>query len=197
MVLLIVLTLLGIYLGSWRTLVKGKKYIIALGGKGKISSVEQFKKIFGEVLEYRAPVSDDEIIKFIGGDVIDMISGNKQNEEVSRELLSFIEERIDKNDILHLLNTGRSYHFLWINHGRKDPDFQKAEEYYTKVLEKAPKLPPALYGMLDLYRVRENAEKIYEYGNRILEIWPKDERVSSLLETVKKIEKQKASTTDN
>lgn len=183
-VALIVLTLLGIYFGSVRSFIKGRKYIDALGEKKQITSVEEFKSVFKEVLEYKAPLSDDEIVKFISGDVIDMISGGKQQEEVVRELLSFIEEYIDEKDAIHLLNTGRSYHFLWIQYGQKEEDFKKAEEYYTKVLDFAPKLPPALYGILDLYRASGNAEKAKEYGERILKLWPEDTRVIDLLQHI-------------
>ena len=184
---LIILALFGIYEGSFRSLTKAQKYIVALGKRRQIHSVEDFEKSFQEVLQYRARVSDDEIVKFIGGDVIDLISGGQQKEEVSRRLLSFVEKYSDEEDALHLLNIGRSFHFLWINYGQKEEDFQKAEAYYTKVLERGPRLPPALYGMLDLYRAKGDAEKVLEYGNRILALWPDDTRVITFLETIQKV----------
>ena len=184
---LIVLALLGIYFGSVRSFIKGEMYINALGKKREITSVEDFKNVFKEVLDYRAPLSDDEIVKFISGDIVDMISTGKQEEEVVRQLLSFIEDYIDEKDVIHLLNTGRSYHFMWINYGQKEEDLKKAEEYYKKVLSIAPKLPPALYGMLDLYRASANAEKAKEYGERVLKIWPEDGRIVELLKTIENI----------
>lgn len=187
LIALIVLALLGIYFGSVRSFIKGRKYIDALGKKGQIASVEDFKNVFKEVLGYKAPLSDDEVVKFVSGDIIDMISGGKQQEEVVRQLLSFIEEYIDEKDAIHLLNTGRSYHFLWIQFGQKEEDFKKAEEYYKKVLSFAPKLPPALYGILDLYRARGDAENAKIYADKILELWPEDTRVIELLKVIEEI----------
>ena len=59
---LIAATLAGIYFGSYRPLVKGQKYIEALSKAGEVRSVEEFRKNFESVLQYPAPVSDDEII---------------------------------------------------------------------------------------------------------------------------------------
>lgn len=184
---LIILALLGIYFGSIRSFIKGQKYIKALGKKAEITSVEDFKNVFKEVLEYKAPLSDDEVVKFVSGDIVDMASNGKQEEEVLRELVAFIEGYIHEDDIIHLLNTGRTYHFMWIQYGQKEEYFKKAEEYYKKVIKIAPKLPPALYGMLDLYRASENTEKVKEYGERILKLWPEDTRVVELLKTIENI----------
>lgn len=192
LITLIVLALLGIYFGSVRPFIKGWKYIDALGKKGQIASVEDFKNVFKEVLDYKAPLSDDEVVKFVSGDIVDMISGGKQQEEVERELLSFIEEYIDEKDAIHLLNTGRSYHFLWIQFGQKEEDFKKAEEYYKKVLNFAPNLPPALYGILDLYRAGGDVEKTKEYGERVLKLWPEDVRVVELLKIIEEIKESPA-----
>ena len=181
---LILLAILGIYFGSLRSFIKGQKYIQALGKKGEITSVEDFKNVFREVLEYKAPLSDDEIVKFISGDIVDMASGGKQEEGVMRELVAFIEGYIHEDDLIHLLNTARTYHFMWIQFGGKEEYFRKAEEGYTKVIALAPKLPPALYGMLDLYRASGNAEKVREYGERVLKLWPEDTRVVELLRTI-------------
>ncbi|MDP3725089.1 MAG: hypothetical protein Q8R20_01300 [Nanoarchaeota archaeon] len=180
----------GIYFGSYRPLIKGQKYIAAIGKRKEVTSVESFKKIFTPALHYKAPLSDDEIVKFISGDIVDMASSGKQPEEVIRELLAFIEKYTDKDDVIHLLNTARTYHFMWIQYGGKEEYFKKAEEGYMKVLTLAPKLPPVLYGILDLYRASGNAEKVKEYGERILRLWPEDKRVITLLQTIQKIEEQ-------
>ncbi|MDP2703733.1 MAG: hypothetical protein Q8P01_00675 [bacterium] len=187
LIALITLALLGIYFGSIRSFIKGQKYISALGKKAEITSVEGFKSVFKEVLDYKAPLSDDEVVKFVSGDIVDMASNGKQQEEVLRELVAFIEGYIHEDDVIHLLNTGRTYHFMWIQYGQKEEYFKKAEEYYKKVILIAPKLPPALYGILDLYRARGDAEKAKEYGERILKLWPEDTRVVELLKTIENI----------
>ena len=186
LIILILLAFAGIYFGSFRSLVKGQKYIEALGKRKEITSVEAFKQIFTPPLEYKAPVSDDEIVKFISGDIIEMTSEGKQQEEVIRELVAFIEPYIHEDDVIHLLNTARTYHFMWIQYGGKEEYYKKAEEEYAKVLAIAPKLPPALYGILDLYRASGNTERVKEDGDRTLKIWPEDKRVMDLLKEMKK-----------
>ncbi|MAF80267.1 hypothetical protein CL629_04300 [bacterium] len=184
----IVLAILGVYFGSIRAFIKGKRYIEALGRRGQIESTEEFRENWKYALDYRAPISDDEIIKFLSGDIVNMASAGEQPEEVMMSLISFIEEYIDQNDVLHILNIGRTYHFMWVNYEHKEEYYIKAEEYYEKVLEIGPKLPPALYGILDLYRVKGDAKNAKKYGEMAFELWPQDERLKEILEKIEEIE---------
>jgi len=172
------------YQGSFRTLVKGRKYIETIGRANSIKTVQQFEENLRDVLDYPAPVSDDEIVKFIGGDVINLVAKPGQSEEIGRELIRFVESYSDQKDVLHILNLGRAYHYLWVNH--KNPeDYKSAEKYYEKILVIAPKLPPVLYGMIDLYRVAGDREKTKEYAEKTLMYWPKDARLIDILEKIK------------
>ena len=122
--------------------------------------------------------------------MINIIAKKAQSEEVLREMITFLEGYSDKEDVLHLLNLGRIYHFMWIEHGRRQEYFNKAEGYYEETLKRGPKLPPALYGILDLYRVGENVKQTEIYANKILELWPEDKQTIELLKRIKLIKNQ-------
>ncbi len=175
----IILCVLSLYFGAYLPLQKARRYIEALQGARSVQSAPAFKENFRRVLDFNAPISDDEIVKFIQGDIITLVSKGIQPEEVSMDLVTFIEGYSDQEDVLHLVNLARLHHFLWLQF-RKDGYFEKSEAYYKKVLDIAPKLPPALYGMLDLYRVKEDGKKILEFSDKTLRYWPNDVRVIEL-----------------
>ena len=88
-----------------------------------------------------------------------------------------------KNNVRHLIILGQMYSVLWQKSG-KEEDFKKAEEYYLKAMEIGPKLPPVIYGLLDLERASGNNEKIKEISKIIFQYWPEDERVRQTIESV-------------
>ena len=81
---------------------------------------------------------------------------------------------------------GQMHGVIWEKYGRKEEDFQKAEEYWQKAFAIGPKLPPVLYGMLNLYQAKSDQEKIKEISEIIIQYWPEDEKIKLLLSELKK-----------
>ena len=177
---IIIFALLSIYFGSYLPLVKAQRFISAL--RAPIQSIGDFKNNFNHAFDFYSPIGDEEAFKFLSSHTLRLISLKGQPEEVMREVVTYIEPQAFMNDVRHLLNLASIYVTLWRQYDN-DADFQKAITYYEQILAIGPKLPHALYGLLDLYRLKGDTEKMREISEIILKYWPNDERVKQVLES--------------
>ena len=173
---------LSIVFGSYLPLVKSRLFIASLNSASSIKTINDFKKNFDKPFNFYSPVGDEETAKFLSSDILKSISQKEQSEEASRILVDYMEPYLFKNNVRHLIILGQMYSVLWQKSG-KEEDFKKAEEYYLKAMEIGPKLPPVLYGLLDIERAGGNNEKIKEISKIILQYWPEDERVKQIAES--------------
>ena len=93
----------GIYFGSYLPFVKSKSYIAALSSGSAVKSFDDFKKVFGKPLDFYSPVGQEEVVKFLCNDILNMVSNPKQNEESMRVVINFIEPYLFQNNVRHLL----------------------------------------------------------------------------------------------
>ncbi|MBI5305967.1 tetratricopeptide repeat protein [Candidatus Wolfebacteria bacterium] len=176
----VILAVLSIYFGSLLPFAKSKTYINALNKMPSVKSLEDFKNNFDVVFDFYSPVGDEETEKFLSSSILGIVSQKEQPENVSRYLVEYIEPKLQKNNVRHLIMIGQMYMVLWQKSG-KEEDFVKAEEYYYQALSIGPKLPPVLYGLFDLYQAKGDTAKIREISERILQLWPEDEKIKSLI----------------
>lgn len=170
-VIITVLAALSIYFGSYLPLRKGRAYIGALRGMNTIRTVQDFKNIFSKPLDLYSPIGQEEIVKFLSNDLSGQFAKEGQPEEALRALINYIEPYMFQNNVRHLLATARMYEAMWRHYNRED-DFKKAEEYYLKAYTIGPKLPPILFGMLNLYKNNGDTAKTQEIGAVIFNYWP-------------------------
>jgi len=180
--ILILLTIFSIVFGSFLPLIKSQYYITAVKSLSTIKSVADFKNNFDKALKFYSPVGDEEVVKYLANVIFGIISNKNQSEEVSRELVSYIEPYLFENNVRHLISGGSLYFSLWVNYGRKDKDLEKAESYFLKAYQIGPKLPPVLYGLFDLYKESQQKEKAIKIAQEILSYWPEDKKVIEILE---------------
>ena len=181
---LIVLALLSIWFGSvlpWR---KARSYIQAIQSLSTVKSVGEFEDAFNKSLLLASPVGQEEIVKFMGSDVIGNLVAQDNPEGISRTLVSFIEPHLFADDVMHLLAGANLYSMLWQKYQREE-DFTKAEHYYRAALALGPKLPPVLYGLLNLYTLDNNKEKAAQIAQTILKYWPDDSNIQGLITRLK------------
>ena len=176
---LIILAALSIVFGSYLPLIKSQKYISALRAGSQVKSVEQFKANFDSPIKFYSPIGDEEIVKFLTNDILQIIFQQKQSEQVSRILVEYTEPYFFQNNVRHKIVGAEYYLVLWQKSGREE-DYQKAESYFKKAYEIGPKLPPVLYGMLNLYQMKGDVQKAQEIKEIILKYWPDDQRTSVL-----------------
>src|SRR3989338_11583231 len=180
-IILIILAILSIYFGSYLPLVKARRYVAALRSNQNVKTLEDFKANFDKSFTFYSPIGDEEIAKFLSNDILSIIASQNQQEKIDRALVAYLEPYAFKNNVRHLMVMGQMYGLLWEKYGRKEEDFQKAEEYWQKAFVIGPKLPPVLYGILNLYQAKGDQEKIKEISEIILQHWPEDEKIKEIL----------------
>lgn len=182
-VLLMILALLSIYFGSYLPFSKSKRYIVSIRTASQIKNLDEFKAHFDKVLKYYSPVGGEEAVKFLSNDILGIIAGQDQPEAIAKELALYIEPYLFKNNVRHQLTGAYIYRNLWDRFGRAEY-YQKAEEYYLNAFRIGPKLPPVLYGLLDLYEAGGNKDRFKEIASTILGYWPDDVKVRSRLDAL-------------
>lgn len=175
----IVLALLALYFGSLLPLTKAQSYIAAEHGMSSVRTLDDFLTNYDMALDLYSPVGDEETAKFLGGKILNIVAQG-QSEDVSRELVRYIEEHLFDDDVRHLMLQGQMYQVLWENYEQEE-DYQKAVDYFELTHEIGPDLPPPLYSLFKLYGLKEDMENFERTGRLILERWPQDEKVSELL----------------
>ena len=168
---LLVLAALSIWFGAilpWR---KARSYVRAVESLSTAKSMEEFEAVLNQSLSLASPIGQEEVVRLLGGIVMDSVITADSLEPVSRAQVLFIEPHLFHNDAFHLLLGGNFYNVLWRKYQR-DEDFVKAEAYYRAALALGPKLPPALYCLFDMYCVYGDAGKAQEIGKIIGQYWP-------------------------
>lgn len=180
-IVLIVLVLLGIYLGALLPLGKAQTFIRSQSSLSTAQSVDDIKRLYDASFDFRSPVGQEEVVKFTAGTIGDILSQNSQiSEEVARLLVSYVEPELFKDDLRHRMLLGNMYQFMWEKYGREE-DFAKAESAYLEANALGPKVPTILYRLLDMHAKKGNAAEVEKYGNIILTYWPDDAQVKTLL----------------
>ncbi len=181
-IILIILAVLSIVFGAVLPWGKSQLYIDALTDmqSGKTYTTEQFESKMGNIFDFYSPIGQEEIVKFFGSDILSVVSQRDFPESASQFLVGYIEKYLFKNNVRHLIIGGVSYKYLWHRFGSEE-DFKKSEEYFKKAQSIGPKLPPVLYDLFELYRLRGDSENIKKIGEEILKYWPGDENVKSII----------------
>jgi len=171
----IILAILSIVFGAVLPWMKARLYINALTDmqSGKTYTSEQFESQMGNIFDFYSPIGQEEIVKFFGSDILSVVSQADFPESASRFLADYIEKYLFKNNVRHLILGGASYKYLWYRFGNEE-DFKKSEEYFKKAQLIGPKLPPVLYDLFELYRLRGDDENMKKIGEEILKYWPDD-----------------------
>ena len=168
----IILSLCSLYLGALSPFVRGRAYISTTRALSSIKTVGEFKDQFERSLTFPSPIGKEEIVKFLGNDIISLVSRSDQPEVIARELTRFIESHLFGNNVRHLLIGGQLYFILWEGHGRNESDLMAAGRYFEEALAIGPKLPPVLFTAREFYRTSDQREKLDEVNATILRYWP-------------------------
>lgn len=184
----IIATVLSLVYGSYLPLRKSQHYINAFVALQSVKplTVENFEKIFDKPLNYNSPIGQEEIVKFLGGTIQNLIGNKNSPEAASAELVHYIEFYSSDRNPFHLLNLAVMYRLLWDNYLNEEY-YKASEDYYKKLIAIGPKLPPALYGLFDLYRSYGDERKLQIVSEAILTYWPDEIRVKTLYNASKVI----------
>lgn len=177
----IALVVMGFIYGSLIPYLKAESYLVALSNLSRVRSMQEFAQNFDTMFNFYSPVGDEEVTKFLATDIVNLVNQAQQPEGVSRDLTAYIEPRLQKDNPRQLLAGAQLHTILWMRYHTKE-DFSKAEGYYKQILSFGPNLPPALYGLLDLYERAGDKTDALKVGNTILSYWPDDTAVKALIQ---------------
>lgn len=176
-IILMIFAFLSIYFGAYLPFVKAEKYILFIQNLRNLKTLEQFQGGAGELLNFYSPIGQEEVVRFLSRDMVNMVRNPEQPEQISREIINSIEPKIYKKNVRHLLSIAEVYSILWGKY-RKEDDFRKAESYLLEALKIGPNLPPVLYPLFDIYRAHGDQEKMKEISQRIVSLWPTEKRIA-------------------
>lgn len=174
--ILMSLSVLAIYFGSYLPFNKAKGYIYFTSSLSQIKTLEQFKELGNSVIDYYSPVGQEEVARFMSRDIENMVRNPNQSQQISEALVKFIEPNMSKKNVRHLITMGEIYAVVWERY-RNEDSFNKAVFYYTEALKIGPNLPPVIYPLFDLYRAHGDQQKMAEIKNKILTLWPEEKRL--------------------
>ena len=177
----IILAILGFIYGAALPFMKAGAYISAMGNLSNVRSTQGFRDNFDAVFNFYSPVGTEEATKFLANDIVNLVSQEQQPEAVARDLVAYIEPHLEKDNPRHLISGAQMHMILWVRYHQKD-DYTKAESYYKQILSFGPKLPPALYGLFELYSRSGDKENMKKVGETILSYWPSDANVRNLVQ---------------
>jgi len=180
---LFILAVLAIIFGSYLPLIKSQTYIDALSLLQSVKTIEEFEANFDKSLKYYSPVGDEEVVKYLANTILQIMSQQNQSEAVDRMLSDYVEPYLFKNETRHLLSAGQMHEALLTKYKRLE-DLQKAQSYFETAFAIGPKLPPVLYGLLDVYRMEGNNEKAKQIGEIIFKYWPDDKNVANIVKSL-------------
>jgi len=91
-------------------------------------SVQDFKDIFGPALFLYSPIGDEEIMKFLGFDVVATLASSQNDfpDAEAHKLVEFLEPKLILSDVRHLIIGGQLHAILWQRYGADD-DYKKSE----------------------------------------------------------------------
>ena len=180
-IIIIVIALAGIYYGAYRPLVKAQLYITVQKTAPISQTFDEFVSYYNRIFEYYSPIGNKEIAKFFISNMSGIIVQKDRPEEIARALVEYGESHIYKNKTVHLVQMAYAYDILW-KRFRNEEYFKKTEFYYNQVHEIGPRLPHALYGLFILYQGSGKIDEMMDVGEKILELWPGDGRITKIME---------------
>ena len=177
----LIAAVLSLIYGVYLPLKKSSAYISAIRNLETAKSFSEVIAGYDRAFTVPSPIGGEELAKFTSYDVLNMISNPRQPEEVSRELVRYIEQYAFHNNVRHLLAIAQLHATLW-QRFQKDEDYVTAERYYRDAYAIGPKLPPVLFGLLNLYGAHGDTAKAEEIGKEIVRYWPNATEVGRQIE---------------
>ncbi len=185
-IILVIFAVASIILGAVLPWMKSQLYIntLTMLQSGRITTVEQFERDFGGVLDFYSPIGQEEVVKYLGNDIAGMMLNEARDTgkigQVAPILTGFMEPYLFQSDVIHLIFGADTYRLLLRMTGNGEY-FNKSEFYYKKAYDIGPKLPPVLYGMFDLYQLSGDKNNMEKIGKEILKYWPDDKNIAGIL----------------
>lgn len=179
------------YFGNFLPFKKSTSYILALRNLNQYRSVGDFEQAFEKVFNFYSPIGQEELVRNTISIILGFLRGPKQPQAVVDELVRYIEyyaqpivsygRGMSFGQNIYLLGSLNLAAFYQTNNEKY---LSKAESYYKKGLTISPRRPQYLYGLLEIYRVKNNYQEAEKMAKQILSFWPEDKKVENLFQEI-------------
>ena len=185
-----ILLLLVAYYGSFLPLRKGMMFIDTMQASSQVKTIDDFEKGFSAPLDYPSPVGKEELVRNMANTVLTSLQRVSDPRGVE-EMIRFTEQEyapitarhkgMSYNQNLYLLGLINEYGFIKT---AKPQYLDAATKYFEESRALGPKRPQALYGLLDVYRLRGDFLDAKKIAEQILTQWPSDTRTKDMLDQI-------------
>jgi hypothetical protein len=174
--------------GSYQPLRKSQLYRQAYEKRGSIHTAAEFTALLSMPLDAPSPIGQAEQVKDTAQAVLTLIEMENTSPAVTVALVNFMNayfapiyqrgKGIGFGQIVYYMGTINVIAHL--KTGR--PDYlAAAQDLFSRGLEASPRRPEFLYGLLDVYRMAGNTEKVKAVAGTILTQWPDDQNTRAAL----------------
>jgi hypothetical protein len=167
-------------------LIRSMRAAEAFFAEGKLTPAV-FEDIMSRPLLAPSPIGQEEAVRQVTGMILDMIRQINNPGDVER-LINFAEsfytpiiERgrgMSFSQDLYVLGFAHQAAAIQTRDGRY---LAFARKYFEEGLRRGPNRPQFLYGLFDVYRMQGDIRRAREIGEKIISLWPGDERVARML----------------
>ncbi len=173
-----------LYSSAYLPYVKASLYTTASENISRYKTVDDFKNAFDKVFDFYSPIGQQEIERFLGVHILNIIRNTEQPKSVSGALVNYAEEifHIDYptyrglNFVQNYIILGNIHLENWRRH-HEPQDAVLAEKYFLDGLKSSPKRPQFLYGLFVVYTESNQKEKAISVDKEIMKYWPTDQTV--------------------
>lgn len=176
----------GIY-GNYLPWAKSVAYVVASQNAGNAKSLDELKKIIEPALDMGSPVGQPELVRNMANSLMYTIR-NSQDHNLIDATMQFLDKYMGPT-----VERGRGMSYgqdmyIWgiMNEtaavqSRNSAYADIAQDTFSKCVSLAPDRPQCLYGLMDIYRIKGEKEKLKGVAEKVLQNWPNDERTAGIL----------------
>lgn len=183
------LAIVGIFFyGSYLPYRKSVLFIRAMSTASSVKTFGEFMNLFAIPLDAPSPLGQEELVRNLGSTMLELLKSNGENAELTQAALDFLggyyEPIIARGRGMsfeqNLFMLGSLNEIAYLK--TKDPKYLAvAEQYLEQGRVLGPKRPQFLYGLMDIYRLKNDMGKATVVVQEILTLWPDDEKLKSAL----------------
>ncbi len=183
------LVIVGIFFyGSYLPYRKSQWFIKTLNAAGSARNLTELMNLFAVPLDMVSPIGQEELVRNMGGTLLDLVKSNGENAALTHATLTFLNgyyapiisrgRGMSFEQNLFMLGSLNEVAYL----KTKDPVYlAEAKRYLEWGRELGPKRPQYLYGLLDIYRLENDGGRAVALAQEILQLWPDDENLRHAL----------------
>lgn len=176
--------ILGVaYYGSYLPMKKSQAFIGGMRSLGSVETIGEFQELFKNILAIPSPIGQEELVRHLTSTITPFLN-NEKNKDVVPTVVQYAEDNyrtiMDRGRGMsftqNIFVLATMYQAAFVRTGNVNY-LEAAKQNYLRGLSFAPHRPQFLYGLFDVYRMMGDKKGVLDIKEKILELWPDDERI--------------------